>query len=408
MVARPTSIPPHVPPECVVEIDLYRMPGSERDLHAGWKELQDSSPRGLFWTPLNGGHWLVTRAPEIARIYADHQNFSSRITIVPRKWGEMFPLKPTTLDPPAHRPYRRLLNEAFSTTVVRAAQPRIRELVVNAIEPLRERGRCEFISEFAERLPLLVFLHLADLPLEGALALPRYGEEPLRSDGTLTEVPIMDRFANYLRPIVAERKKHPGADLISRLVSGDLDGRPSSEDEAVELCTAALTGGLDTMVSMLGLALGFLAQNPGHRQQLIDDPARVRPAVAELLRRFPIMTKARLVLHDQQIEGITLKAGDMVVLPPLHGLDEREFDEPLRVDFDRSPAHNCTFGNGVHRCPGASLTQLQLEVTVAEWLARIPAFALDPVQPPTFRGGVLGAMLRLDLHWDPKTTRSTG
>lgn len=406
MVARPASFPPHVPPECVVEVDLYRMPESDRDLHAGWKKLQDSSSRGVFWTPLNGGHWLVTRGSEISRIYADHQNFSSRITIVPRKWGEMFPLKPTTLDPPEHRPYRRLLNEAFSASVVRAAQPRIRELVITAIEPLRERGQCEFISEFAERLPLQVFLHLAELPLEGALALPRYGEQPLRSDGSLTEVPIMDRFANYLRPHVADRKKHPGSDLISRLVATDLDGRPSTEDEAVELCTAALTGGLDTVVSMLGLALAFLAQNPDHRQRLISEPARLRPAIAEMLRRFPIMTKARLVMRDQQIEGITLKAGDMVVLPPLQGLDEREFEDPLLVDFDRPPAHNCTFGNGVHRCPGAGLTQLQLELTVAEWLARIPEFAL--VQPPKFRGGVLGAMLRLDLHWDPLTTRATG
>lgn len=70
-------------------------------------------PFGLLWTQRNGGHWIATRGREISRTYADHENYSSNITIVPREFGERYPLRPTTLDPPTHRPFRKLLNAAL-------------------------------------------------------------------------------------------------------------------------------------------------------------------------------------------------------------------------------------------------------------------------------------------------------
>jgi cytochrome P450 len=300
------------------------------------------------------------------------------------------------------------MSAALSPAVIHSVQPRIRELAIDTIEGFRLRGRCEFISEFAERLPMAVFMHLADLPLEDCMALPRCAEELIHADGTRSETPIIERFAEYLRPYVAQRQKQPGDDLISKLVSGTLDGRPLTEDEAVDVSTAMMTGGLDTVISSMGLMMAFVARNAGHRRRLIAEPPMIQPAVAEMLRRFPIMTKARLLKNDQVIEGVTLKAGDVVILPPLQGLDEREFEDPLTVDFDRPPAHNLTFGNGVHRCPGATLTLAELEITLQEWLARIPEFDIDPRQELVTQGGVLGAVLKLGLQWDPAATNAIG
>jgi cytochrome P450 len=99
-----------------------------------------------------------------------------------------------------------------------------------------------------------------------------------------------------------------------------------------------------------------------------------------------------------------MKAGDMVILPPLHGLDEREFQDPLTVDFNRAAAPHSTFGNGVHRCPGAHLSQVEMEIVLREWLARIPEFEIDPERPPTMRSGILGAMLQVGLRWNPDAT----
>ncbi len=397
------AIPPHVPPERVVDVDLYRMPGARDDLHAPWKALQDTVQGGIVWTPHNGGHWIVTRGRDIARIYADHENYSSNITIVPREFGERFPLRPTTVDPPDHRRFRLRINAALTPAVVRTVEPTIRRVIVESVERVRLTGRCEFISECAVALPIAVFMHLANLPVDAAAALPGYAEDP-NSEGPHAGVPVMDRFAAFLRPWVAGRRAHPGDDLISCLLTHAADQASLTDDEAVDVAVALLTGGLDTVVSCLGLMMAFLARHPEQRRDLVRDPSLVRPAVAEMLRRFPIMTKARLVKRDQSIDGVCIKAGDMIVLPPLHGLDDREFPDPLTVDFHRPPAPHSTFGNGVHRCPGAHLSQIEMEIVLRAWLARIPEFEVDPDNPPTMRSGILGAMLQLGLRWRPEST----
>lgn len=386
--------PPHVPPDRVVDVDIYRMPGSETDFLAAWKALQASSTRRLLWTPRNGGHWLVVRSDDVAHIYADHENFSSRITIVPREWGEQYPLRPTTLDPPEHLKYRRVLTKVLSADRVRPAESHVRTLAAAAAVRLQPRGRCEFISEFAAELPLALFARLADIPPEHTSVLPRYAEDPRGEEGLVPVEPIMDRFAAFLRNIIAERRQRPGSDLISVIAASNIDGRPIDADEACELATAVLTGGLDTVVSTLGLMVRHLAQDTALRRRLVTDPSQIPLAVAGMLRRFPIMTKARLARHDREIDGVVIRAGDMVVLPPLS--DDSE--DALRSG--RRKSTHATFGNGVHRCPGATLAQRELEIMIEQWLARIPDFQLDPSHPLRMQGGVLGAVLTLPLHWN--------
>jgi cytochrome P450 len=116
------------------------------------------------------------------------------------------------------------------------------------------------------------------------------------------------------------------------------------------------------------------------------------------------MTKARLVRVDQIFDGVTLKAGDMVVMPPLHGLDATIFADPLRVDLDRPPAPHSAYGNGVHRCPGAQLAETEMAIMLEEWLARIPNFTLDSNRPVRMQGGVLGTVVTCHLCWDTATT----
>nr|WP_232372783.1 cytochrome P450 [Acuticoccus mangrovi] len=147
-----------------------------------------------------------------------------------------------------------------------------------------------------------------------------------------------------------------------------------------------------------------LARDDALRDTLVADPALLPAAVREMTRRFAIMTKARLVRADQVLDGVTLKAGDMVVMPPLHGLDPAIFPDPLRVDLDRPAAPHSTYGNGVHRCPGAQLAEAEIVIMLEEWLARIPQFTLDPDRPTRMQGGVLGTVVTCHLRWDTATT----
>src|SRR4029077_17797717 len=207
------TLPDNVPSERVMDINVYALPGAETDFLAAWKTVQDSARSSIVWSPCNGGHWLATRGREIEAIYKDHEGFSSRIVLVPRPWGEAYQVRPSTFDPPQHTGYRRILNAALRPSDVDAARASIRGLVVERIEVLRPRSRCEFIGDFATHVPIGVFLALADLPLEDATKFPRYAELILDDAGRVTDARVMDRYANYLRPLCRSRMANPGRDL---------------------------------------------------------------------------------------------------------------------------------------------------------------------------------------------------
>lgn len=394
-------VPADVPDARIVDLDVYALPGADADFLAAWKAVQDAAPSSLIWTPRNGGHWIATRGPEIAAAYTDHVSFSSRAVLVPRDWAEPFQVKPTTLDPPLHTPYRRLISVALTPAIVERARPLILKAAEVAIVNVAPRGRCEFIRDVAATIPLAVFMQMADLPLADIDRLPQYNEPLIDEDGAETNADIMTRFADYLRPHCAARLARPREDFLSRIICGEVDGKPLSEHDAVDMATTMMTGGVDTVISTLGLLVSHLARDPQLRARLVTEPDLIPIAVREMVRRYPIMTKARLVTRQIVLDGVRLKPGDMVVLPPLHGLDERIFDDPLTVDIDRPAQPNLSFGVGVHRCPGMLLALAQIETVLAVWLVQIPDFEIDPACPPRMQGGVLGAVQQLGLVWAP-------
>ena len=121
----------------------------------------------------------------------------------------------------------------------------------------------------------------------------------------------------YLLPILRERRLNPGKDVISAVVNVEENGKRISEEDAISYATFVLFGGLDTVVSMLSLIVRFLARNPGHRRELIDnlnDDGFMRGAIEELLRRHGVATTARLITQDMNYKGAPLRKGEMILV----------------------------------------------------------------------------------------------
>ena len=113
-----------------------------------------------------------------------------------------------------------------------------------------------------------------------------------------------------------------------------------------------------------------------------------------------MVNQGRIVVSDMEYKGVKMRAGDQIILPTtLHGLDDRKFDEPMRVDFSRPAPIHSTFGNGAHRCPGSLLARTELKIFVEEWLKRIPDFALKAGTSPIYETGFLRSMRSLHLVW---------
>ena len=166
------------------------------------------------------------------------------------------------------------------------------------------------------------------------------------------------------------------------------------------LCAALIAGGLDTVPNMLSFMTLFLARNPAHRQQLIDDPALVPDAVEELIRRHPIGNFVRVVIRDMEYKGLQFKAGEIVMTPTtLAGLDDRRYPDAMTVDFKREDKKHIAFGRGPHQCIGILLARCELRVFLAEWMKRIPHFAIKAGAQPITKAASVNHVLYLPLTW---------
>jgi cytochrome P450 len=199
---------------------------------------------------------------------------------------------------------------------------------------------------------------------------------------------------------MARRRENPGEDLLSKIATTLIDGRPITESEALGAATHLVGAGLDTVASLLGFVMLHLARHPEQRRVLVAEPAKIPAAAQELIRRFPLVVMAREVRADGAYLGTELKKGEMVAIPsPFYNLDPEVYADPLTVDWDRPIKGLCTFGHGVHRCPGAVLGRSELIIVLEEWLSRIPEFEVAAGTEVPVQGGIVAKVLSLPLTW---------
>lgn len=400
--------PAHVPPERCIDFDIYQPLRAGRDFHGSWQALQQTCPVDVVWTPRNGGHWLVLRGKLVSKVLSDYANFSNHTVLVPKETaGEAYRLLPLSLDPPEHAPFRNLLNSGLSPRAISTVEDAIRKLTVSLVEGLRPAGRCNFTKDFAEQLPIRIFMQIVALPIEDKPKLKYLADQFTRPDGTMEYADVVRLFREYIRPVIDARRGTDGADMLSRMINGKVGDRPLTDEEAANLCIQVLVGGLDTVVNFMGFVMLFFARNPQARHALATNPDTIRAAINELARRFPLVTVGREIRHDMEFEGVSLKQGEMIVAPTiLHGLDDTENGDPFKVDFARSVIRHSTFGAGSHTCPGAHLARTETRILLEEWLARIPEFSVVPDYEIRYTGGIVGSVDSLPLIWDVAATHT--
>jgi len=395
--------PDHVPDGLVYDFDIYRYPVVDGEFQRDLLQLRREDIPEVFWTPRNGGHWVVTRARDVQTVLETPEIFSSRKSSVPKALAPDPPLPPIQSDPPEHGLYRRLLTDSFSPRSVRRLEEAARALTVKLIEGFEPKGECEFIGEFATHLPIEIFMSIVDLPPSDRLGLLAISEACMRPRKPEDRVNGFATLSRYAREKIRERRARPGDDLISTIIAAEVNGEPLSDDMITNIITLVLTAGLDTVASMLGFVIRFLADHEAHRRQLAAEPALIPRAVEEMLRRFAIASLGRETMAEVKLGQARLLAGDMVAIPTMLGnLDEELFDEPLTVDFQRQVKSHYTFGAGPHRCIGSNLARAELRIFLEEWLSRIPDFAVRADAKIEVNKRVVATMTALPLIWTPK------
>lgn len=394
-------VPAHIPAERIVAFDIFNPPGGEEDYFAAWKTLLDGP--GLVWTTANGGHWIGARGDVVRELWGDAERLSNECLAVTPGLGDVMQFIPLQQDGAEHKAFRMAVMKGFASRFVVALEPRVIEIANALIAELRTRGSCEFVTEFAEVLPLNVFLSFIDVPLEDRARLRVLGEQLTRPDGSMTVEDLKQAADDYLWPLIEKRMAEPGDDLFSWILSEPVMGRAWTVDEARRMCRNLLFGGLDTVAAMFGMVALHLARHPEDQRLLREKPELIPAAADELMRRYPTVAVSRNAVADVEVDGVTIRTGDLVYLPSvLHNLDPSCFDAPDDVRFDRElpSIRHTTMGAGAHRCVGAGLARMEVIVFLRAWLLQMPEFRLDAAQPVRMKGGNVGACTAVPLVWD--------
>lgn len=394
----------HVPPELMVDFDMFHIPEGTSDPTEIWHNLVRRGVPKIFFTPRNGGHWVFTDYQDIAEAYRNHEIFSTHQTPIPPI--DPFPtMQPQGMDPPEHNVFRRLLAPLFTPAAVRKMLPGLHERSAALVENLVDRSSCDFITEYAERFPTLAFLHIMGLEEERLPDFLRMANTFFRSSDEAERGANVQEIYGELGALFRKKEAKPTDDIASVIVNArDVNGKQHPWEDILSCGFLLFVAGLDTVTNTMASVWRYLAATPSARQFFLarlNDPEALMPAVEELLRITSVANNPRRIAKDCEFRGVQFRKNDRLLLvSTLANRDPKVFADPQNIHLDREVNAHVAFGVGPHRCIGSILAKREMTVSLQEWLKRIPDFWLADPQPRSvlFGGCVLG-FKSLVLEW---------
>ncbi|WP_280231715.1 cytochrome P450 [Nocardia cyriacigeorgica] len=379
--------------------------------HATYDRLRAEAP--LYRNEFGPGFWSVVNYEGILHILQRPEIFSNSV-VTPLDPDPQYKWIPEMLDGSEHLQWRKQLGPLFSPKAVEALEDKVRSRAVDLIEAIvaKGTGSCDLMAEFAQQYPTTVFLELIGLPIDELDQFMAWEHAILHSSSDdLEELArirseamqaVQARFVS----IIAERRAEPRDDIISKAIAFEVDGRPVSDDDLLSFCLLMFMAGLDTVSVSLGWSFHHLATHPEDRRRIVEEPELIPSAIEEFLRAYAIVVPARKVLHDTEVQGCPMKAGDMVNFPLAAATrDEAAFHQASTIDIERNPNNHIAFGAGPHRCLGSHLARRELRIALEEWHKRIPEYHIAPGAELLETGGQLG-LTSLPLGWDHAMSRA--
>lgn len=375
---------------------------------AHWREIDDlQREHDFFWTTYAQGHWVLTDPEAIREAFRTPELFSCNSAVAAEP-NPGYRWIPANLDPPEHAKYRRVLNPWFTRGATDALAPDMRRFCERIVDTFVDRGRCEFMNDFAALFPTAVFLHTLGLPTEDTKQFRDWVNgifdnlrHPDRKDDLLA---AMGGVQAYFAGVLADRRarpRDPEQDFITFLTRSSVDDKALGDEEILSICVILMIAGLHTTQGQLGYMFHFLAGHPEHRRRIREDERVIPAAVAEFLRVHTIVLPGRKVTRDVDFHGCPMKASDMVMLTiPAANRSPKSVSNPTEVDFDRRPNPQIAFGYGIHRCLGATFAEGEMATALRIWHEKIPDYRIEGDGELTESGGQL-APIELRLAWDP-------
>jgi len=380
-------------------------PGFVADPYPAYAELRAA---GRIHYDQRSDHWLVPHHADVGALLRDRRFGRTYLHVAThQEMGR--PPEPDYLgpfwylirngmldrEPPDHTRLRRLVAKAFTPRMVERQRQGIQAVVDRLVGRIAAAGGGDLVADLAEPLSVTVVADLLGVPEPdrpllrpwSAQICGMYEVDPSEEAGRVASRAATE-FSDYLRVLSRERRARPADDLVSALTMVVDGGDQLTEDELIGTCVLLLNAGHEATVNATGIGWWQLFRHPDQLARLRREPGLLPRAVDELLRfDTPLQMFERWVLEDAEICGVPVpKGAELGLLFGSANRDPAVFDHPDRLDVAREPNPHLTFGAGTHYCIGAPLGRLELELSFATLLRRLPTLALaeDPRWKPTY------------------------
>ena len=371
----------------VANVDFYNPDTFEHGPPFGlFKEFRENKP--VYWNPQEEGtgFWVITRYDDVVSTSQDYDSYLSGhgVFIDDSVGGSELML--VNMDAPKHSGLRNLVNKGFTPKMIRRMEPHVREIAATIIDNISEKGGCDFVTEVAVELPLQVIAELIGIPQEDRHQIFQWSNQMI-AVGDSEYSPTMDTATKaaaeifaYCSKLTADKRENPKDDLLTVLLSAEVDGEKLDDMELNFFFLLLAVAGNETTRNLISGGMLAFIENPDQWQRLKSDASLMPTAVEEMLRWIsPIMYFRRTASKDNVIHGQQIKEGDKVTL--WYGSANRDpdaFEDPNKFDVGREPNAHVAFGaGGPHFCLGSSLARLEIRLMFEEILKRLPDIRLD-------------------------------
>ncbi|MGF7237481.1 MAG: cytochrome P450 [Frankia sp.] len=348
---------------------------------------------------------MLLRHADIVAALRDEAYFSKSAAFRPITFPFIGP-NITGYDGDEHTVKRALVSPTFRRTMIpRYVQPIIRPIAEELVAELAPLGEADLMATFAKKYPMRIISRLLGIPPDDEDKLATWAFSMLHiagdPDGAMK---AHAEFTEYVGPLVDERRTHPRDDLLSALVTEEVEGQRLDHDEVLGFLRLLFPAGVDTTWQALGNLMYAVLDHPEIHQRLLHDEQDRIWAVEEMLRwESPVAADSRLTLQDVVVAGVEIPAGQLVRLGlSAANRDPAVFPDPDRWNLDRRPTSHITFGLGRHFCLGAFLARVELQVALDVLLSQLPNLRL--LEQPHITGIGIRGPKALRVAWDAPST----
>jgi cytochrome P450 len=373
--------------------DIYGELKRLRQIKSAW----ELDPRLHFGTApdltLEGfKKWTVLRHSDVNRLLTDVSLVTN--TNYLRNLGKMFGRSITTMDPPEHRKYRALFQQAFLPNMLDKWRTTLVPQIINElIDAFVGRGKADLVSEFALHFPFHFVMNLLQLPREDWKIFHKlaFAQTTIRYDvAHATEAG--QKLTEYIRGVIDERRRSAPAqdDFLQVIATAEVEGERLPEDVLIGFFRQLMNAAGDTSYHGFSSMVAGLLRHPDQFAAVRNDRTLIDVAIDEGLRwEPPIVYVERMVREPLTLDGGTIQPGDHIfVAVGSANRDEQVWEEPDRYNIGRKRQRNLSFGGGPHVCIGQHLARMEMNVALRGLLDRLPNLRLDPSHPPPIVHGV--------------------